>query len=337
MLKITEYDLQTTITGLGSYLPEKILTNADLEKMVDTSNEWIIERTGVSERRILSKEESSSTMGAEAALAAIRAADISVKSIDLIIVATCSPDGMFPSTANRIQAIIGAKNAVCFDINSACNGFLSGLIVGNSLINSKQYNNALIIGSEALSRLVDWSDRNTCVLFGDGAGAVILEKSKNSAFGIVDFQFGSDGNNGDLLFATGPGSIKNELVKEAKIIMDGQNVFKHAVNTMSAVTKDLLKQTNLTIEDIDLCIPHQANIRILNAIAKNLSIDEGAMFSNVNKYGNTSAASIPIALTEAFYANMLNEGDTLLFTAFGAGLNWGSVILNWGQINKPEK
>tara|TARA_Y100000996_G_scaffold296262_1_gene234541 strand:+ start:8170 stop:9159 length:990 start_codon:yes stop_codon:yes gene_type:complete len=329
--------LQTTITGLGSYLPEKILSNFDLEKLVDTSNEWILERTGVSERRILSDEESSSTMGAKAAIAAMKSADIKADSVDLIIVATCSPDGMFPSTANRVQAIIGAKNAVCFDINSACNGFLSGLIIGSSLINSNQYTNALIIGSEALSRLVDWSDRNTCVLFGDGAGAVMLEKSKNNSFGIVDFRFGSDGDNGDLLFATGPGSIKNELVKEAKIIMDGQNVFKHAVNTMSTVTKQLLKETNLTVDDIDLCIPHQANIRILNAIAKNLAINEKAMFSNVSKYGNTSAASIPIALTEAFYANMLNEGDTLLFTAFGAGLNWGSVILNWGQINNPER
>ena len=329
--------MQTTITGLGSYLPQKILTNSDLEKMVDTSNEWIIERTGVSERRILGEKESSSTMGAEAALAAIKTADISAKSIDLIIVATCSPDGMFPSTANRIQAIIGAKNAVCFDINSACNGFLSGLIIGNSLINSNQYKNALVIGAEALSRLVDWTDRNTCVLFGDGAGAVVLEENKNDVFGIIDYKFGSDGSNGDLLFATGPGSVKNELFKEAKIIMDGQNVFKHAVNTMSAVTKDLLKQTNLKVEDIDLCIPHQANIRILNAIAKNLSIDRNAVFSNVNKYGNTSAASIPIALTEAFYDNMLNEGDTLLFTAFGAGLNWGSVLLNWGKIKKPEK
>ena len=329
--------MQTTITGLGSYLPEKILTNSDLENMVETSNDWIIERTGVSERRILGEKESSSTMGAEAAISAIKAANMSPKSIDLIIVATCSPDGMFPSTANRIQAIIGAKNAVCFDINSACNGFLSGLIIGNSLINSQQYNNALIIGSEALSRLVDWSDRNTCVLFGDGAGAVVLEKSEDDNFGIIDFRFGSDGTNGDLLFATGPGSIKNDLVKEAKIIMDGQNVFKHAVNTMSAVTKELLAQTNLSVKDIDLCIPHQANIRILNAIAKNLSIKESAMFSNVGKYGNTSAASIPIALTEAFYTNMLNKGDTLLFTAFGAGLNWGSVLLNWGQIKNPEK
>jgi 3-oxoacyl-[acyl-carrier-protein] synthase III len=328
---------QIAISGLGSYVPKNILTNFELEKLVDTSNEWIIERTGISERRIASNKESSSTMGALAAKDALETAKLLPEEIELIITATCSPDGMFPSTANRIQSLINAPNAVCFDINSACNGFLSSLMVGSNLIKSNNYKNALIIGSETLSRLIDWTDRNTCILFGDGAGAVVLEPTLEENFGLTDFLFGSDGSNANLLYATGPGSGEAGLQKEAKIIMDGQSVYRHAVNTMTSVTKDLLSKTNTSVSDIDLCIPHQANSRIINAVAKNLSLEDKKVYVNVDKFGNTSAASIPIALTQAFYDKILSTGNTLLFTAFGAGLNWGSVLLNWGTIINPKE
>ncbi|MDG1990007.1 MAG: ketoacyl-ACP synthase III [Dehalococcoidia bacterium] len=328
---------QVAISGLGSYVPEKILTNFDLEKLVDTSNEWIIERTGILERRIASSLESSSSMGSLAAKDALETAKLVPEEIDLIITATCSPDGMFPSTANRIQALINAPNAVCFDINSACNGFLSSLMVGSTLIKSEHYKNALIIGSETLSRLIDWTDRNTCILFGDGAGAVVLEPTSEENYGLTDFLFGSDGNNADLLYATGPATGESDLQKEAKIIMDGQSVYRHAVSTMTSITKDLLIKTNTSISDIDLCIPHQANSRIINAVAKNLSLENDKVYTNVDQFGNTSAASIPIALTQAFYDKMLEKGNNLLFTAFGAGLNWGSVLLNWGTIKNPKE
>ncbi|PZC40844.1 MAG: 3-oxoacyl-[acyl-carrier-protein] synthase-3 [Chloroflexi bacterium] len=325
-----------TISGIGAYVPEKKITNFDLEKTVDTSNEWILERTGIAERRQVADNESSSTMGAAAANEALISANLLAENIDLIITATCSPDGMFPSTANRIQSIIGAKKAVCFDVNSACNGFLTALAIANGLLDNKNYKKALIIGSETLTRLVDWQDRNTCILFGDGAGAVVIEHSDNKS-DLLGVLFGSDGTQGDLLFATGPASIKNSLIEDAKIIMDGPNVFKNAVNFMTSIAKELLIKTGKSIDDISLCIPHQANERILNAVASNLSLDKNRVFNNIKNLGNTSAASIPIALHAAYYSNRLKKGDTLLFTAFGAGLNWGSALINWNEIKNPKE
>jgi len=293
------------ISATGAYLPEKILTNFDLEKLVDTTDEWIRERTGIRTRRIASSSESSSTLGIEAANRALAAAGINGEEIDLVLVGTCTPDGMFPSVASHIQNAIGAVNAGAFDVNAACTGYLSALSTATQFIENGSIKKALVVGAETLSRIVDWSDRTTCVLFGDGAQA-------------------------NALFAGGPGGPEDHpIAKEARIMMDGRAVFRSAVEEMSKASLSVIQDAGLLIEDISLLIPHQANERIIRALARNLNFPMDKVFMNVEKYGNTSSATIPIALHEANANGLINPGDYVLMTVIGGGLAWGAMIVRW--------
>tara|TARA_B110000014_G_scaffold251402_1_gene228613 strand:+ start:2322 stop:3299 length:978 start_codon:yes stop_codon:yes gene_type:complete len=319
------------ISGFGHAVPERILTNQELSEMIDTSDEWIIERTGIKQRHIANDEDSSATLGAQAATRALEKAGVNALDLDLIITATCTPSGMFPSTASRIQHSIGASCGA-FDINAACNGFVTALSTASQLIHARSAEKILVIGSEVLSRITDWSDRGTCVLFGDGAGAVILERNRENEIGqIFPPALGSDGGAAELLFASGPCTAPSDLLdQDAKIIMDGRSVFKYAVTAMAEAVENALKKANLKADDIDICIPHQANKRIIKALMERLGLPIERAFVNVQKYGNTSSASIPIALSEALEEKRLKSGDTVLFVAFGGGLNWGAMIANWG-------
>lgn len=321
------------IIGTGSYLPAEILNNHDLEKMVDTSDEWIKTRTGISERRIAHQKEASSDLAIKAGKMALESAGISPDEIDLIIVATATPDMPFPSTACFVQKGLKAFSSVCFDVSAACSGFLYALTIGEQFIKSGFSETVLVIGSDVFSRITDWSDRNTCVLFGDGAGACILKKGKDDQ-GVLAIDLGADGRSSELLMVPGGGSRNpiNAALIENKlqfIKMKGNDVFKHAVKHLSASAKNALKKAHIASEDIDLVIPHQANIRIIEAISERLNIPMDKFFINLDKYGNTSAASIPIALDEAVRQGRIKKNDNILLTAFGGGLVWGSCILKW--------
>ncbi|MGO1469444.1 MAG: beta-ketoacyl-ACP synthase III [Tissierella sp.] len=323
------------ITGVGSFLPKKVMTNSDLEKIVDTSNEWIIERTGIKERRIAEDDMATSDLSAIAAQRAMENAGIVPEDIDLILVATITPDHLFPSTACMVQKHIGAINAAAFDINAGCTGFIYALTTAKAFIKSGIYRKILVIGSEALSKIVNWKDRNTCVLFGDGAGACIVEPCEEG-FGMIAEELGSDGRKGDVLIVPAGGTRKPtslETVEEGLnfIEMDGREVFKFAVRIMGKSSKSVLKKANLKTEDIDLLIPHQANIRIIDSALKKLNLSKEKVFVNLDKYGNMSAASIPVALDEALKVKKLKKGDNLLLVAFGAGLTWGSIVLKWNK------
>jgi len=325
-----------TISGTGSYVPKKILTNNDLEAIVDTSDEWISSRTGIKERRIASDTQSTSDLATEAARAAMLDANVSGEEIDLIIVATISPDAFFPATACYVQQNIEATNALCFDVSAACSGFLYAMQIAENLILSGQRNTALIIGAEKLSSMVDWEDRNTCVLFGDGAGSVILTSDKNSDKGrkLLSSSLGSDGRQTDILHVPGGGSAcpitpENADQKLNTIRMQGREVYKYAVNAMRRATEDALQKYGLGPEDVDMVIPHQANLRIIEAITDRMGIPKEKTFINLTKYGNTSAAAVAIALDEANKTKSINEGDTVLLVAFGAGLTWASYLLKW--------
>jgi len=325
-----------TISGTGSYVPKKILTNNDLEAIVDTSDEWISSRTGIKERRIASDTQSTSDLATEAARAAMLDANVSGEEIDLIIVATISPDAFFPATACYVQQNIEATNALCFDVSAACSGFLYAMQIAENLILSGQRNTALIIGAEKLSSMVDWEDRNTCVLFGDGAGSVILTSDKNSDKGrkLLSSSLGSDGRQTDILHVPGGGSAcpitpENADQKLNTIRMQGREVYKYAVNAMRRAAEDALQKYGLGPEDVDMVIPHQANLRIIEAITDRMGIPKEKTFINLTKYGNTSAAAVAIALDEANKTKSINEGDTVLLVAFGAGLTWASYLLKW--------
>ncbi|OLS02073.1 beta-ketoacyl-ACP synthase III [Tissierella creatinophila] len=325
------------ITGVGSFVPEKIMTNSDLEKIVDTSNEWIIDRTGIEERRIAEENIATSDIAAIAAQRAMEDAKVLPEEIDLILVATISPDYIFPSTACMVQKHIGATNAAAFDINAGCTGFIYALTTAKGFVKSGIYKKVLVIGAETLSKIVNWKDRNTCVLFGDGAGACIVEPCEDG-FGMLAEDLGSDGSKGDVLIVPAGGSKKPtslETVEEGLnfIKMDGREVFKFAVRIMEKASNDVLKKAGLTSKDIDLLVPHQANIRIIDAALKKLDLEKEKVFVNLEKYGNTSAASIPVALDEALDQKRIRKGDNLLLVAFGAGLTWGGVVLKW---NKEE-
>lgn len=325
-----------TISGTGSYVPEKILTNHELEEIVDTSDEWIRSRTGIKERRIASDTQSTSDLATEAAKAAMEDANVSGEDIDLIIVATISPDAFFPATACYVQKNIEATNALCFDVSAACSGFLYAMQIAESLILSGQRKTALIIGAEKLSSMVDWEDRNTCVLFGDGAGSVILKVDENNDKGrkLLSSSLGSDGRQTDILHVPGGGSAcpitpDNADQKLNTIRMQGREVYKYAVNAMRRAAEDALQKYGLSSEDVDMVIPHQANLRIIEAITDRMSIPKEKTFINLTKYGNTSAAAIAIALDEANKTKSINEGDIVLLVAFGAGLTWASYLLKW--------
>ena len=326
-------DVRARIVGLGKYLPERILTNADLERLVATSDTWIQERTGVRERRIVADDESASTMAIEAARGALDQAEIDPADLDLVIVATTTPDGMFPSVASLVQHGLGAKRAGAFDINAACVGFLSALATASQFINSGVYQRVLVVGSEALSRMIDWKDRSTCVLFGDGAGAVVLEASDRG--GPLSFVLHSDGSGAQFLYAPGPcGPTASSEAGNYYIAMEGAQVFKFAVHAMESAAREAVQAASLDLDEIDLLVPHQANLRIINATAKALGIPPERAMVNVDRYGNTSSASIPIALREAWEQGRLHDGDRLLLVTFGGGLAWGALVLEWVPLGR---
>jgi len=327
----------TSITGTGSYLPEKVMTNADLERIVDTTDDWITSRTGIRERRIAADDEATSDLATKAALKAMEQAHVSAEELDLIIVATISPDTFFPATACFVQRKLGAKNAVCFDISAACSGFLYALQVARHFINAGNRNTALIIGAEKLSSMVNWEDRNTCVLFGDGAGAAVVRgdaDSSNTSRRILSSVMFSDGNQTDILVVPGGGSAcpitpENAGDKLNTIRMEGREVYKNAVNAMRDAAEQALQKAGLTADDIDMVIPHQANRRIIEAITDRLGIPAERTFVNLEKYGNTSAAAVAIALDEANRSGAIKTGDIILLVAFGAGLTWAATVIEW--------
>ena len=318
--------IYSRITGTGSYLPHKVLSNHDLEKMVDTNDQWIQERTGIKKRHIIADGETTTDLAFNAAKKAIEAAGIENTEIDLIIVATTTPTKIFPSTASLVQEQLGISGCPAFDIQAVCTGFIYALTVADKFIKSGSAKNALIIGAECLSRIVDWNDRNTCVLFGDGAGAVVLQASEET--GILSTHIHSDGKyNGLLSVPTGPGSIDTDA--KPYIEMQGNDVFKIAVRTLSSIADETLSANNLSKKDIDWLIPHQANIRIIAATAKKLGMSMKQVVVTVDQHGNTSAASIPLALDVAVRDGRIQLGETLLLEAFGGGFTWGSVLLNF--------
>ncbi len=305
-----------TIRGLGYYVPDKVLTNFDLEKMVDTSDDWITTRTGIKERRIAGSE-SITDMAYRASLEALESAQIDPQEIDAIIFATLTPDLGFPASACLLQARLGANRAYAFDISAACSGFLYGLEIASSMLSSGRAKRVLLVGAEKLSQIVDWTDRSTCVLFGDGAGAVVLSSEGEGE--LLASVMRSDGNYWEILYAERCGYIK----------MKGKELFKLAVRSMADVCEEVLQRAGVSTQDIDLIVPHQANIRIMQALAEKLNVPMEKVYSNIHKYGNTSAASIPIALCEAYKEGKLKRGDLVLLTAMGGGLTWGASLIRF--------
>ena len=317
--------INARITASGSYLPKKVLTNDDLSKTVDTSDEWIFARTGIKQRHIADESELTSDLAVKACEDLFKNSKLQAKDIDLIVVATTTPDLTFPSTATIIQSKIQASNAFAFDVQAVCSGFVYGLNIAQNFITSGQVTNALVIGAETLSRIVDWNDRNTCVLFGDGAGAVLIEATDQDR-GILSSKLQSDGSLTDILKTTGGPSFN----KSAGFIeMAGKEVFKHAVTKMSDAVIKSLEQANLSIDDIDLLIPHQANARILDSVAKKLKLSSDKVIMTVEKQANTSAASIPLALDQALKGNKIKENDIVVLEALGGGLTWGAIVIRW--------
>ena len=322
-----------SITGVGSYVPEKILTNADLEKMVETSDEWITTRTGIKERRIAAAGEFTSDLASKAALRAMKMAGVTAGQIDLIIVASITPDMPFPNTACIVQQKIGARRIPSFDIEAACSGFIYALEIGQQFILSRTYETVLVIGAEKLSSITNWQDRNTCVLFGDGAGAAILQHRANS-HGLLTTALGSDGGKAGLLSMPGggsrcPASAQSVLDGLHFLRMDGKETFKNAVQAMCSAANEALSRCDLDITKIKCIIPHQANRRIIDVVGERLGATPEQLFINLHKYGNTSAASVAIALDEAVHSGKIARGDLIMIIAFGAGLTWGAAIIEW--------
>ena len=320
------------ILGVGSYLPNKVVDNFYFEKIMDTSDEWIKTRTGISERRIADENETTSDLSTKAALNAIKCANLTPQDIDLIIVATATPDMSFPATACLVQENIGATNAAAFDISVACSGFVYGITIAKQFIETKMYKNILVIGAEVLSRVLDYNDRSTAILFGDGAGAVVIGNVDEG--GILSTYIGSDGKGKDALslpvggskLPTSEKTVENTL---RAITMSGNDVYKFAVRIMEEASLKALEMANLDATEIDCLIPHQANIRIIEASAKRLNLDIDKVYVNLNKYGNMSAASIPVALDEAYRQGKIEKGDNVVLVGFGGGLTWGASVINW--------
>lgn len=320
------------IAGIGKYLPEKVMTNTDLEKIIDTSDEWIKTRSGIGARRIVAEGEATSDLAARAAEAALKSAGVTAEEIELIIVGTFSPDFMFPSTACIVQDKIGAKNAGAFDLQAACSGFVYALSVGAQFISSGTMKNVLVIGAEAVSRILDWEDRSTCVLFGDGAGAAVLQPSEENS--LLSFCLGSDGSGGCHLDMPAGGSklpASHATVDSRQhfLKMNGKEIFKFAVKIIGEASEKALDKAGLTFADVDIFIPHQANIRIIKSAAQKFGISMDKVVVNLDKYGNTSAATVPIALEEAVKEGRIQKGSVVLMVGFGAGLTWGSAVLRW--------
>lgn len=319
--------IYSRIAGTGSYLPEKVLTNHDLESMVDTTDQWITDRTGIKKRHIVADDETTTDLAYEAAIKAIEAAGIQNNDIDLIIVATTTPTRIFPSTASLLQEKLGITTGIpAFDIQAVCTGFVYALSVADKFIKAGGINNVLVIGAESFSRIIDWTDRNTCVLFGDGAGAVVLQASEQP--GIMSTHIHSDGSYNTLLqVPTGPGSAVTS--DSAFVDMQGNEVFKVAVKTLSSIADETLEANNMAKSDVDWLIPHQANIRIIAATARKLNMSMDHVVVTVDEHGNTSAASIPLALDVAVRDGRIKRGETLLFEAFGGGFTWGSALIQY--------
>ncbi|GKU25709.1 beta-ketoacyl-ACP synthase III [Clostridium folliculivorans] len=324
--------IYTKIISTGSYAPNNIVTNDDLSKIVETDDQWISSRTGIRERRI-SLGENTSALAAKAGLDAINNAGLTPMDIDLLIVATTTPDSFTPSTACIVQDIIGAKKAYAFDVSAACSGFIYAISVADKIMRAGEEVNALVIGAETLSRIVNWNDRSTCVLFGDGAGAVVLKKTEEK--GIISSVLGSDGTLGRSSLTCGEFVPKNPYIKdenqqdEIYINMDGKEIFRFAVNKIPQAVNEVLAKAETALDEVKLIFPHQANLRIVDAAAKKLDLPKEKFYVNLNKYGNTSAASIPLALDEANRNGLLQQGDKLVLVGFGGGLTWGSIFLQW--------
>lgn len=323
------------ITAVGHYAPPKIMTNHDIEKLVDTNDEWIVSRTGIKERRILEEGKGSAFMGVKAAEMVLKDRGITADEIDLIIAATVTPDTIFPSTACRMQEMLGAGNAWGFDLNGACSGFVYGLNTGANFIRSGQHKKVLVVGTDKMSAIINWQDRATCVLFGDAAGAVLLEPTDDERYGLLDSILRSDGSGKDCLHMMGGGSLypaSHETVDKQMhyIYQDGRTVFKFAVTRMADVSEEILLRNDLAGKDVTYFIPHQANLRIIDAAAKRMKLEPSQVVINIHKYGNTTAATIPLALSEIHHDNKLKKDDMLVMAAFGAGFTWGSCLVRWG-------
>lgn len=326
--------IPVAIAGTGSYVPERILSNADLERMMDTSDEWIRERTGICERRIAAEDEFTSHMATNAARRALEDAGMSASELDLIIMATITPDTPTPAASCYLQRNLEAVNAVAFDISAACSGFLYAMKIASTFIGSGVYKNVLIVAAEKLSNVVNWDDRTTAVLFGDGAGAAILRPAREGEGHIMATDMGADGTQLDLIAIPGGGSAKpitaeNAHERLATLAMRGNETFRHAVTRMKNSANIVIERAGLKPEDIALIIPHQANLRIINAIASRLDIAEDRVFVNIQKYGNTSAAAVAIALDEAHHEGRFKRGDNIVLVVFGAGLVWASAVIKW--------
>ena len=329
--------LKATITAASHYLPENIISNREMEKFVDTSDEWIRSRTGIRQRHKVKNGEATSSMGIKVANKIIKKTKISPTEIDVIITATITPDMLFPSTASIIQKEIGAINAWAFDLNAACSGFLFSLETAQSLIESKKYNKILVIGGDTMSSIIDYNDRATCVLFGDGAGAILLEAS-NENNGIMDSVLFTDGSGGERLYMPGGGSLYPSSKKTIDsnfhyLKQDGREVYKSAVRGMTEAAIEILKRNSLSAEDLKLFIPHQANKRIIEACSSRLGLNSDQVYVNIDRFANTTGGTIPICISEATENNLLKKGDLILLAAFGAGFTWGATLIKWGNLN----
>ena len=315
-----------SITGLGCYVPERVLTNAELSTLVDTSDEWIMERTGIKERRIAAPEQAMTDLALPAARLALESAGVKSTELDLIIVATVTPDMMFPTTGSLLGDMLPAPNAAAYDLLAGCTGFVYALAQAHAMVASGLSKKALVVGGDVLSKILDWTDRSTLVLFGDGAGAVVLERVDGGGF--LGFELGADGGGGEHLWLPGSGSRRFEDA-DRLVKMNGREVFKFATRVMVSSAQALLSEVGQTIDDVDVYVPHQANTRIINYAAKKLGIPEDRIVVNVDRYGNTSSGSIPLALADAEADGRLEPGATVLMTGMGAGLTWGSALMEW--------
>lgn len=321
-----------TIAGIGAYLPSLVVTNDKISEFVETNNEWIVDRTGIKERRI-SEGEDTSDIAFEAAKLALERGNTKAENIDLIIVATVSPDMFTPSVACIVQSKLNAVNAACFDINVACSGFVYGLEIARSMMKSMNYKNALVIGAEVLSKILDWTDRGTCILFGDGAGAVVLKVDESGSRGIIKSYLKSDGTKGEALTAEAADLntpfIKEKKLKDRVIKMNGREVFKFATTAIVDAVHEILKDTGISLDEVKYIVPHQANYRIIKSAANKLELDESKFYLNLDRTGNTSSATVPIALNEMYEKNLINKGDKFIFVAFGGGLTYAATLVEW--------
>ena len=329
------------ISAISHWVPDRILSNQELEKMVDTTDEWILSRTGIRERRILDADKASSDMGAEAVKKLLAQRGIGADEIDIIIVATITPDMFFPSTGNLIQQKIGATKAWSFDISAACSGFVYALSIGSQFIEGGRYSKVVVVGADKMSSITNYKDRNTCILFGDAAGAVLLEPSPDEQTGLMDYILYADGTGVDYLYLKAGGSKYPASIETIEnewhyLYQDGKSVFKYAVQGMSDVSAEILEKNGLTGKDVKLFVPHQANLRIIDAATKRMGLDPEKVCINIDRYGNTTAATIPLALSEAYQEGRLQKGDVVVLATFGAGFTWGSCLVRWG-IDPPKK